>query len=102
MKLSSFLKPGAAVLVAAALTAPSMAQETAAPEAVPAHTVFILNTLLFVIAGFLVKNCHGIITSFQAAVSIQQFNTIDLKASQTVFSSHIETAIGLSRQLILI
>ena len=54
MKTLSFLKPGAAVALAAMMTVPAMAQETAAPEVVSTHTVFILNTLLFVIAGFLV------------------------------------------------
>ena len=54
MKPISFLKPCAAVAAAGAMTVPALAQETAAPADVPAHTVFILNTLLFVISGFLV------------------------------------------------
>ncbi|MEM9105561.1 MAG: ammonium transporter [Pseudomonadota bacterium] len=54
MKTLSFLKPGAAVALAAIMTVPAMAQEAEAPELVSTHTVFILNTLLFVIAGFLV------------------------------------------------
>ncbi|MCP4317778.1 MAG: ammonium transporter [Hyphomicrobiales bacterium] len=54
MKLSSFLKPGAVLAMTGVMTLPALAQETAAPSTVPTHTVFILNTLLFVVSGFLV------------------------------------------------
>ncbi|MEX3011783.1 ammonium transporter [Hoeflea sp. TYP-13] len=54
MKFSSILKPGAAIAITGLLTMPALAQETEAPSVVPTHTVFILNTLLFVVSGFLV------------------------------------------------
>ena len=42
---------GAGLVLAAG---PALAQDAAAPTAVPEHSVFILNTLLFLIGGFLV------------------------------------------------
>ncbi|MEM6460812.1 MAG: ammonium transporter [Pseudomonadota bacterium] len=54
MKFSRFCKPLAAVAVIGAMTAPALAQDAETPTAVSVHTVFILNTLLFVMAGFLV------------------------------------------------
>src|SRR6056297_1311829 len=51
------LKPSLIAGVAALVSlagAPAIAQEAAAPIAVPEHSVFIFNSLLFLIGGFLV------------------------------------------------
>jgi Amt family ammonium transporter len=50
-KLSIIAGVGA---LSALVAGPAMAQEVAAPVAVPEHTVFILNSLLFLVGGFLV------------------------------------------------
>ncbi|MEO4043685.1 ammonium transporter [Hoeflea sp. CAU 1731] len=61
MKIKTLLQPGSALLMLGAMALPAFAQDTAAaPEVavaateVPVHTVYILNTLLFVVSGFLV------------------------------------------------
>ncbi len=51
MRYSTILAIGG---IAALLTSPALAQETPDPAAVPAHSVFVFNTLLFLIGGFLV------------------------------------------------
>ena len=53
MSLKPLAKPLAALLVIGALAVPAVAQD-ATSAAVPAHSVFIFNTLLFLISGFLV------------------------------------------------
>ncbi len=54
MQVNSFVRPLAVLLITGAMAAPALAQETAAPTAVPTHSVFIFNTMLFLISGFLV------------------------------------------------
>jgi Amt family ammonium transporter len=53
MKFKFLIKPLSALLVTSALAVPAVAQD-AVPTAVPTHSVFIFNTLLFLISGFLV------------------------------------------------
>ncbi|MEO1470207.1 MAG: ammonium transporter, partial [Pseudomonadota bacterium] len=54
-KLSTLTRVGIfAASAMALLTVPALAQEAATPEAVPVHSVFVFNTLLFLIGGFLV------------------------------------------------
>ena len=55
MKHTSLLAPLASVVMLGALTSQAAAQDAAATAtAVPTHSVFIFNTLLFLISGFLV------------------------------------------------
>ncbi len=54
MKLHSLMKPGAALLMFGAMALPAQAQDAAVATAVPTHSVFIFNSLLFLISGFLV------------------------------------------------
>ena len=54
MKHHSLMKPGAALLMFGAMALPALAQDAAVPTAVPTHSVFIFNSLLFLISGFLV------------------------------------------------
>tara|TARA_R110000751_G_scaffold107645_5_gene203886 strand:- start:40825 stop:42165 length:1341 start_codon:yes stop_codon:yes gene_type:complete len=48
------MKPGAALLMFGAMALPAQAQDAAVATAVPTHSVFIFNSLLFLISGFLV------------------------------------------------
>jgi len=54
MQFKSLLRPGAVILSLGAMALPAFAQDTTAPVEVPANSVFIFNTFLFLIMGFLV------------------------------------------------
>ncbi|MEO1328550.1 MAG: ammonium transporter [Pseudomonadota bacterium] len=54
MKLVSKYAAGAAAVLAVAAPALALAQDAPAPVDVPAHSVYVFNTMLFLISGFLV------------------------------------------------
>lgn len=54
MITSRIFKPSAALLMLGAMALPAAAQDAAIPSAVPTESVFIFNSLLFLMSGFLV------------------------------------------------
>ncbi|WP_206057209.1 ammonium transporter [Nitratireductor sp. XY-223] len=89
MKFSSLLKPGAALAIAGAMTLPAVAQETAAaegPVAVSTHTVFILNSLLFVVSGFLVMWMAAGFAMLEAGLVRSKNTSMQLTKNISLFS----------------
>ena len=85
MKISSLLTPGAVL----AMAVPAMAQETAAaegPVAVSTHTVFILNSLLFVVSGFLVMWMAAGFAMLEAGLVRSKNTSMQLTKNISLFS----------------
>ncbi|WP_419906965.1 ammonium transporter [Hoeflea sp.] len=89
MKFSTLLKPGMALVIAGAMTMPALAQETAAaegPVAVSTHTVFILNSLLFVVSGFLVMWMAAGFAMLEAGLVRSKNTSMQLTKNISLFS----------------
>ncbi|MDA4845476.1 ammonium transporter [Hoeflea poritis] len=89
MKISSLLTPGAVLAIAGAMAVPAMAQETAAaegPVAVSTHTVFILNSLLFVVSGFLVMWMAAGFAMLEAGLVRSKNTSMQLTKNISLFS----------------
>ena len=86
MKFNSFLKPGAVLAIACAMAAPAGAQDAAAPEQVSTHTVFILNSLLFVVSGFLVMWMAAGFAMLEAGLVRSKNTSMQLTKNISLFS----------------
>ncbi|WP_425493399.1 ammonium transporter [Hoeflea prorocentri] len=86
MKSNSFLKPGAVLAIAGAMVAPAGAQDAAAPELVSTHTVFILNSLLFVVSGFLVMWMAAGFAMLEAGLVRSKNTSMQLTKNISLFS----------------
>ena len=85
MPFKSLTKPLAALLVTAALALPAVAQE-ATPTAVPTHSVFIFNSLLFLISGFLVMFMAAGFAMLEAGLVRSKNASMQLTKNISLFS----------------
>jgi Amt family ammonium transporter len=84
---SPYLKAAALATAVAALGAmPALAQDAEAPAAVPGHSVFVFNTLLFLIGGFLVMWMAAGFAMLEAGLVRSKNVTMQLTKNISLFS----------------
>ena len=86
MKLYSLMKPGAALLMFGAMALPAQAQDAAVATAVPTHSVFIFNSLLFLISGFLVMFMAAGFSMLEAGLVRSKNVSMQLTKNVALFS----------------
>ena len=85
MYCKTLARPLAALLVTGVLAAPAVAQE-ATPTAVPTHSVFIFNSLLFLMSGFLVMFMAAGFAMLEAGLVRSKNASMQLTKNISLFS----------------
>tara|TARA_R110002126_G_scaffold201238_2_gene348767 strand:- start:57858 stop:59198 length:1341 start_codon:yes stop_codon:yes gene_type:complete len=80
------MKPGAALLMFGAMALPAQAQDAAVATAVPTHSVFIFNSLLFLISGFLVMFMAAGFSMLEAGLVRSKNVSMQLTKNVALFS----------------